>query len=76
MKTLFDLERCSNCGQMHDLCFKGHYFSPTGSYWFICPNGDKRVEFKSVKASTMECPRGSIECFCADDDGTSSTCSD
>jgi hypothetical protein len=70
MQSLFDLRQCTNCGQMNILCFKGHDLSPTEAYWFICPNGDKRVEFKAVKLSALECPTDTIECFRAEDEET------
>jgi hypothetical protein len=69
MHSLFDLRQCTNCGQMHILCFRGHDLSPTDSYWFICPNGDRRVEFKDAKLSALECPTDdAIECFPAEDE--------
>lgn len=68
MQKLFDLRQCSQCGQMHDLCYRGEAVSPTDSYWFTCPNGGGRVEFQAVKSNTLECPPESIECFCAEGD--------
>jgi hypothetical protein len=67
MQALFDLRNCAHCGQKHDLCYRGEHVSPSDSYWFICPNSGRRVEFTGVQLSTLVSPLGSIECFCAED---------